>query len=114
MSDEGFLPEWAEIKASTIEGVRYGIFTNRFIEGGDSLGWVREVDGYDQGPMSRSVVGWIGNCDDDTPNTFTLSDGGCRHYLIAARDIEVGEEIMWKYELPQYGSVGSRPWDVAS
>ena len=112
MTDEGFLPDWADIKPSTIDGVRYGIFTNQFIEEGTELVVIRAET--EDGIITRSVVGFIGNCDDGPdPNVFCEREWCGRYWSVwigAARDIEVGEEIMWRYTLPEYGEPGSRPW----
>ena len=118
MSDEGFLPEWADIKPSTIEGVRYGIFTNQPILEGAYLGWVRRTD-LSGRRTSRSDIGSIGNCNDVDPNTHTTrerswDDDTITTNLHAARNIDPGEEITWTYTLPIYNEPGSRPWDVAS
>ena len=90
------LPDYITIKESPINGL--GLFATERITKGTLIGITHHVNSNSQDGVIRTPLGGFGN-HSDTPNCFKLLMEGKTWWIGADTDIEVGEELTWKYTL---------------
>ena len=90
------LPDSLTIKTSKVNGL--GLFADQPIKQATNLGMSHVQVGEE---ILRTPLGGFGN-HSDTPNCFKvhkMEHMASMWWLVAERDIKVGEEITWKYTL---------------
>ena len=90
------LPDYITIKESPINGL--GLFATERITKGTLIGIIHHPDSHAENSLIRTPLGGFGN-HSDTPNCFKLLMEGKTWWIGADKDIEVGEELTWKYTL---------------
>lgn len=90
------LPDYITIKESPINGL--GLFATERITKGTLIGIIHHPDSHAENGFIRTPLGGFGN-HSDTPNCFKLLMEGKTWWIGADKDIEVGEELTWKYTL---------------
>ena len=90
------LPDYITIKESPINGL--GLFATERITKGTLIGIIHHPDPHAENSFIRTPLGGFGN-HSDTPNCFKLLMEGKTWWIGADKDIEVGEELTWKYTL---------------
>ena len=90
------LPDSVTIKESSIDGL--GLFATERITKGTLIGIIHHPDSHAENSFIRTPSGGFGN-HSDTPNCFKLLMEGKTWWIGADKDIEVGEELTWKYTL---------------
>ena len=97
------LPNSVTIKKSSIQGL--GLFATERITKGTLIGITHHVNSNSENGVIRTPLGGFGN-HSDTPNCFKLlmesTICGMKPttwWIGADKDIEVGEELTWKYTL---------------
>ena len=88
------LPDYITIKESPINGL--GLFATERITKGTLIGIIHHPDSHAENGFIRTPLGGFGN-HSDTPNCFKLLMEGKTWWIGADKDIEVGEELTWKY-----------------
>ena len=95
------LPDYLTIRESSIEGL--GIFATKPIEQGTHIG-MTHLSPY-SGDLVRTPLGGFGN-HSDTPSCFKIhkmKDSISTWWIVAGKDIDIDEEITWKYTLYSIG-----------
>ena len=95
------LPDYLTIRESSIEGL--GIFATKPIEQGTHIG-MTHLSPY-SGDLVRTPLGGFGN-HSDTPNCYKvhkMKDSISTWWIVAGKDIDIDEEITWKYTLYSIG-----------
>ena len=90
------LPDYITIKESPINGL--GLFATERITKGTLIGIIHHPDSHAENSFIRTPLGGFGN-HSDTPNCFKLLMEGKTWWIGADKDIEVGEELTWRYTL---------------
>ena len=90
------LPDYITIKESPINGL--GLFATERITKGTLIGITHHPDSHAEDGFIRTPLGGFGN-HSDTPNCFKLLMEGKTWWIGADKDIEVVEELTWRYTL---------------
>ena len=90
------LPDYITIKESPINGL--GLFATERITKGTLIGIIHHPDSHAENGFIRTPLGGFGN-HSNTPNCFKLLMDGKTWWIGADKDIEVGEELTWRYTL---------------
>ena len=90
------LPDYVTIKESPINGLV--LYATERISKGTLIGIIHHPDSHAEDSFIRTPLGGFGN-HSDTPNCFKLLMEGKTWWIGADKDIEVGEELTWRYTL---------------